>query len=57
MKIFLEYPRGQPCSDQTVVREGEVYLSLDMPALFTVDINDQMEDRSHRGPGKVKVPV
>ena len=27
------------------VREGEVYLSLDRPALFTVDINGQMEDQ------------
>ena len=38
MKIFLEFSRGE-------VREGKVYLSLDMPALFTVDINDQMEDQ------------
>ena len=45
MKIFLEYPRGQPCSEQTVVREGEVNLSLDRPAPFTVDINGQMEDQ------------
>ena len=27
------------------VREGEVYLSLDRPALFTVDINGQMDDQ------------
>ena len=27
------------------VREGEVFLSLDRPALFTVDINGQMEDQ------------
>ena len=38
MKIFLEFSRGE-------VREGEVYLSLDMPALFTMDINGQMEDQ------------
>ena len=27
-------------------REGKVYLNLDRPALFTVDINDQIKDQS-----------
>ena len=37
------HPRGavRKCE----VREGEVYLSLDRPALFTVDINGQMDDQ------------
>ena len=37
--------QGPGYSDRGEVREGEVYLSLDMPALFTVDINGQMEDQ------------
>ena len=40
-----EAVQGPSYSDRGEVREGEVYLSLDMPALFTVDINGQMEDQ------------
>ena len=37
--------RPETAAASCEVREGEVYLSLDRPALFTVDINGQMDDQ------------
>ena len=55
MEVKLTRLYGEPVTKAVVhyrealrgckVREGEVYLSLDRPALFTVDINGQMEDQ------------